>query len=208
MSTSKIISFTLFFCAAIIASLFVFHLRHKSLPAPIATNEMTVFSIPRDLKPFELVTTDNKKFTQKDFLNHWTLLFFGFTHCSNVCPTTLDMMNRAYNKLHASYPSLQVVLISLDPERDTPMTLTNYMHSFNNDFIGVTGKITDLRKLQSQLGIFSARDSSSSENNYQIQHTSSIILINPQGKWTGLFKYGLTPEQFAKNFEESVKSFS
>lgn len=118
------------------------------------------------------------------------------------------MMNRAYTKLQATYPNLQVVFISLDPDRDTPESLKAYTQLFNSNFIGVTGKIQELRKLQSQLGIYSDRDNSSSTNDYQLQHTSSILLINPQGQWAGLFKFGLKPEQLARGFEDSIKSSS
>ena len=116
------------------------------------------------------------------------------------------MLGRAYQKLYATYPNLQVVLISLDPERDNLQTLSTYTHSFNKNFIGATGQIQELRKLQSQLGIFSERDTTSS--NYQLQHTSSILLINPQGKWAGLFKFGMNPEQFTQAFTEAIKILS
>lgn len=208
VSTNKIIIFIVFACTAIITSVFIFHMSHQPTQPSMSSNDGIIFSAARDMKPFELVSANTNKFSQKDFLNHWTLLFFGFTHCSNVCPATLDMMNKAYDKLHASYPNLQVVLISLDPQRDSPEALANYTHSFNPDFIGVSGKIQELRKLQSQLGIFSARDASTPEGDYQLQHTSSILLINPQGKWAGVFKYGMNPEKFAKAFLESVKSLS
>jgi protein SCO1/2 len=204
ISTNKIIVFIVFICAALMTSLFVYHLRHKPAPQQALSPEIGImFSNPRDIKSFELIRADNQKFTQKDFYNHWTLLFFGFTHCSSVCPATLDVMKRVYEKLHAKYPDLQVILVSVDPDRDTPEALAKYTHSYNSDFIGVTGKIQELRKLQSQLGIFSARDNSTG-NDYQVQHTSSIMLINPQGKWAGLFKFGLNPEQLAKGFEDSA----
>lgn len=205
ISTNKIIIFVVFIAAAIMTSLFVFHMSQKPKQSMLAEGEGTLFPVARDIKAFEL-SAGNKAFTQKDFLNHWTLLFFGFTHCNSVCPTTLEMLNRVYIKLQDTYPNLQVVLISLDPDRDSPEKLTQYTHSFNPKFIGVTGKIQNLRKLQSQLGIYSARENES-ENNYQLQHTASILLINPQGKWAGLFRYGMNPDQFASAFEKSMQYF-
>lgn len=208
ISTNKIIFCVVFICAAIITSLFLFHMRNKPVQMTLSQDAGTIFPVARDIKSFELVSADNKPFTQKNFLNHWTLLFFGFTHCSNVCPTTLDMLNRVYSKVHTTYPDLQIVLVSLDPERDSMETLANYTKGFNPDFIGVSGKIQELRKLQSQLGIFSAREASTSESNYQIQHSSSILLINPQGKWAAIYKYGMNPEQFADALKVSVSSLS
>lgn len=204
-STNKIILFTVFFSAALMSSLFIFHLRQKQPEVIISSNEGFIFSTGREIKPFELVATNNMPFTQKDFYHHWTLLFFGFTHCASICPTTLHLMNRVYEKLHTSYPNLQVVLISLDPERDSLDRLAVYTHTFNKDFIGVTGKVQELRKLQSQLNILSMRDNASGDN-YQLQHTSSILLINPKGRWAGKFNFGMSSEEFIKAFDASIKA--
>jgi protein SCO1/2 len=215
-STNKIIVLVVFICAAIITSLFVFHSRNKQSVQSLLSPEVgIIFPVARDIKPFKLESANQQLFSQQNLLHHWTLLFFGFTHCSNVCPTTLEMINRVYHQLQPDYPNLQVVLISVDPERDTPESLASYTQAFNPKFMGVTGKIQELRKLQSQLGIYSAREPQSSDStdgnnnsNYQIQHTSSILLINPQGKWAGLFKYGLNPDQFVQGFRGSVPSTS
>jgi len=188
------------------ASVFVFHLRHQQIATALPNDDAILFPVGRDIKDFSLVA-GKEKFSQQDFLGHWTLLFFGFTHCATVCPTTFAMLNRAYEQLHATYPNLQVVLVSLDPDRDSPTQITQYAHSFNPNFIGITGKIQDIRKLQSQFGIFAARDDSIT-NDYQIQHTSSILLISPQAKWAGLFKYGLPPKQFVKAYKASVQIVS
>lgn len=204
-ATNKIIALVAFVCAALMTSVFLVHMRNKPVATTVANNNGTTFSVPRDIKPFELLAGNNTKFTEKNFQQHWTLVFFGFTHCASICPSTLSMMNRAYAKLHNAYPNLQVVLISLDSERDTPETVAKYSQSFNSDFIGVSGKIQELRKIQSQFGIYSAKDMGSNPSNYQIQHTASIMLINPQGKWAGIFNYGMNPAQFAKIFTESAQ---
>jgi len=208
ISTNKIVIFLVFICAALMASVFVFHSRQKPVQPAISSDVGIIFPVARDIKSFDLVTTRNEKFSQKNFYNHWTLLFFGFTHCSSVCPTTLDMMSRAYGSLHDKYPDLQVALVSLDPERDSLETLAKYTHSYHPDFIGVTGNIQQLHKLQSQLGIYSEKDAATQTtgSNYQIQHTSSIMLINPQGQWVGLFRFGLKPDTFAQAFETGVNS--
>ena len=201
ISTNKIIFFVVFICAAIMTSLFVYRANHKMSSEPLANESRVVFPVARDIKNFELVSSDGNKFTQAAFQNHWTLLFFGFTHCSSICPTTLGMLSRAYDKLHVTYPNLQVVFISLDPERDDVKTLSTYTQKFNAAFISATGKQQDVRKLQSQLGVYSA----ATEGSDQIQHTPSILLINPEGKWSGLLKQDMTPDQFAATFETTLK---
>ena len=209
LSTRKIIFLVALFSATLIGLLFFSHLRKAPIHTTLSNDAGTIFPLARDIQSFHLMAMDQTPFTRDRFLNHFTLLFFGFTHCGNICPTTLDLLNRVYTKLQPDYPNLQVVFISLDPDRDTPKTLTKYTQSFNKNFIGVTGQLQDIRKLQSQLGIFAARDDSSMmSHNYQLQHTSSILLINPKGQWAGLFKYGMNPTQFVSAFEESAQSLS
>ncbi len=207
-STTKIILFVAFISAAIITSLFVFHLAHPLKQTTLSAEEGFIFPAARDIKPFELVSTDHQKFTQNNFYQHWTLLFFGFTHCSSICPTTLAVMNRAYNELIATYPNLQVVLISLDPKRDTPDALATYTKSFNPHFIGASGPMQEIRKLQSQFGIFAAVDNSNRSDNYQLQHSTSLLLINPKGQWAALFNNGMNPTKLANAFAKSATFLS
>lgn len=203
-SNNKIMLLVFFICAALMTSLFIFYITHKQTKPVLSSDDAFIFPIAREIKSFELNTADNKKFTRQDLLGHWTLMFFGFTHCAKVCPTTLDMMNRVYTQLRMKYPNLQVVLVSLDPDRDLPERMAGYLHSYNTEFIGLTGKIDEIRKLQSQLGIISMRDNSKGAD-YQLKHTSSIMLINPQAQWMGIFKYGMKPKQFAQVFQRSVQ---
>ena len=204
-SPNKIVIYVSLLSAALITALFISH-THKPETPILNPDDGTIFSLAREIKPFNLVSDKGETFKLNNFYNHWTLLFFGFTHCENVCPTTLSILNRTYRKLETIYPNLQVVLISLDPERDNPNALASYVRAFNPQFIGVSGKISELRKLQSQLGIFSARDNTA--KNYQIQHTSSVFLINPKGEWSGMFRFGLNPERLSQDVITSVKALS
>lgn len=194
VSINKIIFAVIFVSAALITSLFVFNLSHR--PKQILSQKQgLLFPEPRDIKSFDLVTTDGKPFGVKELSQHWTLVFFGFTHCSEICPASLGVLNRVYPELKKAYPNLQVAFVSLDPERDNAKTLDAYTHSFNKEFIGASGKIDSLRKLQSLFGVYGERDESSGKD-YQLIHTASIFLINPQGKWSGMFNYGLQPKEF------------
>lgn len=205
MRTTHIVASVAFISAAIMASLF-FYRGLKPSPAPLlASNEGFVFPVAREIKTVELTTAANQSFKLANFYQHWTLLFFGFTHCADVCPTTLTLLNRTYSALKPTYPNLQVVLVSLDPERDNVLALATYVHTFNPEFIGATGSLPNLRKLQSQLGVFSTKTIQAANGAYQIQHTASVLLINPQGKWAGAFNANLTPEQFIKAFKKSVQ---
>ena len=202
----KIITFIVFICAALITSLFVYHNRQQQQSIVTSNGNSVFLPVGRELKPVQLVNANGNAFTDRDFNNHWTLMFFGFTHCSSVCPVTLDMISKAYPELHKAIPNLQVVLVSLDPERDDKATLQKYTQAFNPDFIGVSGKIEDVRKLQSKLGIYSARETN--DSNYQLQHTASITLISPEGKWVGMFKFGMSSAEFSKEVTSGVTSLS
>lgn len=203
LSVNKIVLFLVFICGFIFASLFIFHMRQKPVSLVLSADEGLIFPVPRDIQSFHLGTMNNIPFTEADLRGHWTLLFFGFTHCAYVCPLTLDVIRHAYSELWPRFPSLQVVFVSLDPERDKPAQLAQYLHRYHKDFIGVSGKREELRKLQAHLGVFSARQEASGAN-YQIQHTSSVLLINPQGQWAGLLKFGLTAKQFTRALETSL----
>lgn len=211
LSTNKIVILLVFLCAAIMTSVFVYHMSHKSLePLAVEKNNSFIFTAARDIKPFDLYTAPHEKLPKTLFLHHWTLVFFGFTHCSSICPTTLDKLNLVYTKLRPSQPNLQLLFISLDPERDSFEALKNYVHTFNPDFISATGSMQELRKIQSQLGIFSIRDKSSvkKKDDYQIQHTASILLIDPQGKWAGVFNANMSVDEFTSSFQNHVKRLS
>ena len=206
ISNNKIIMLIAFVCCALMTSLFVYHMSHKQELTVFSDGNATLFPFARDIKNFKLASTKAADFSQKNLAEHWTLAFFGFTHCATICPATLDMLNHAYALLHPTYPDLQVVLISLDPNRDSIDKLAAYMASFNPDFIGAAGKLQDIRKLQSQFGIFSAEDTASDKANYQLQHTPSILLIDPHGKWAGIIKPNLSPAQFAETFKAMTAS--
>jgi protein SCO1/2 len=206
ISTNKLIALIVFICAALMTSLFVYHSTQKT-PKPILSPDIgLIFSVPRDIKPFKLTTAKNEPFTERNLYHHWTLLFFGFTHCADFCPTTLTLMTRIYPKLHQNHPNLQFIFLSIDPERDTPDVLKQYTQSYHPDFMAVTGKIHELHKLQSQLGIVASRVPGTQSTHYQMQHTTSILLINPQGKWAGLFPYGLKPNELINGIETSIHS--
>src|SRR3990167_9461084 len=126
IATYKIITFVVFICAALITSLFVYHMSQQQKTAIIDDGNSLIFPVGRDMKSVQLVNATGEDFTDRNLMNHWTLLFFGFTHCASVCPTTLEMISKAYPELHQSFPNLQVVLVSLDPERDTKVKLQKY----------------------------------------------------------------------------------
>lgn len=207
LSTNKLVVLLVFLCAAIMTSVFVYRATHQNAAKQeLANNAGLVFPAPRDLKEFNLVQANGESFTLANLRNHWSLVFFGFTHCAEVCPTTLNLLQHVYEPLKKTAPGLQVVFVSLDPERDGKQTLSNYMNTYNHEFIGTSGKIEDLRKLQGQMGVYAQKKMNANGKDYQIQHTSSIMLVNPKGQWVGFINYGTKPNDFINAVEQVTQS--
>lgn len=203
-SVAKTITLLIIACIIIMGIVIFYHYKNQREPIRLASDHALIFAAAREIKPFTLATINNQKFSERDFYQHWTLLFFGFTHCMSVCPTTLTMLKEAYPDLHKAFPNLQVVLVTLDPARDNAEVTTQYAKHFHPDFYGVSGKITDVRKLQGQLGIASEKDETIG-NNYQINHTPSIMLISPKGNWVAIFKNDMRTNEFKQVFKDSVQ---
>ena len=142
------------------------------------------------LPPFKLVDHAGRSFDNADLKGHWSLLFFGYTHCPDVCPTTLSTLNQVVQSYQGSAKTdaPQVVFVSVDPERDSPAKLRQYVEYFNPKFTGVTGNPDALDKLTRALGILHMRlPNSKNDHGYLVDHSAYILLIDPQGALTALF---------------------
>ncbi len=161
----------------------------------------TMLTPPLKLQPFDLMDIQGHAFTNSRLKGHWSLLFFGFTNCPSICPTTLAKLNKIVLILQANHtkPLPQVVFISVDPERDGPTKIHQYLTNFNKHFIGATGNKEELTKLTKQLGILYKAENPADSNNF-ISHSGTIILISPSGAWTALFNPPLNSEAIAKDF--------
>lgn len=134
------------------------------------------------VQPIALLDHHGKPFTQERLAGHWTLAFFGFISCPDICPPTLATLAKMYRELKPrEQADLQVLFISVDPARDTPEALARYLAGFHRDFLGLTGEPARLRKLalEWQSGFEPAVPGSGDE---QIEHSGNLVLINPQGE--------------------------
>ena len=117
-------------------------------------------------------------------------MFFGYVHCPDICPITLQTMNEMLTAIDDNDVSdaLQIIFVSVDPERDKPELLASYVEYFNKAFIGATAPMADLRPLTRSLGISHELHKQSEDDvSYLVDHSSAIVLINPQGEFAGLF---------------------
>jgi len=145
-------------------------------------NLQTSLALPLDFKSvpqFSLLGVDGNELNETVLHDKWSLVFFGFTHCPDICPITLQIMKDVVAQLEPQ--DLQIVFVSVDPVRDTPEILKNYIGYFDEEFVGVTGELNQVHELTSSLGIvasFTANDSD--PDNYGVDHTASLLLVDPQ----------------------------
>ncbi|MDZ7790415.1 MAG: SCO family protein [Xanthomonadales bacterium] len=130
----------------------------------------------------EFILTDqhNAPFTRADLLGRWTLLFSGFTHCPDICPATLGILRAAQSDLEAR-DDLQTVLVTVDPARDTPAQLAEYLAWFDEDWIGLTGETKELNRLLEPLQMAYVRVPTGG-GEYTMDHASAVALIDPRGQ--------------------------
>jgi protein SCO1 len=156
--------------------------QRTSDPAPQLTSG-TWFPQPRPLPDFSLTDQAGQPFTSKNLQGHPTLVFFGFTHCPDVCPTTLNKLSQVVKA--ASLPNLKVLLVSVDPERDTPEQLNRYVHAFNPDFGAVTGKVEEIERVAKEFGVAIVKVEMGAD--YTVDHSAVVFLLNGQGQRVAVF---------------------
>ncbi|CAI8291433.1 MAG: Uncharacterised protein [Cellvibrionales bacterium UBA7375] len=151
-------------------------------------NGAIVLDKPRIFSDFELTDHHGEVFNLDRMKGIWTIVFFGFTHCPDICPTTLAMLNETYSKLKDSEKEkLQIVMISLDSERDTVEKMAEYVPYFNPAFTGVTGNKHLIRRLTAELNV-AYNQVPLSGDDYTVDHSTQLILVNPMGHYHGFFK--------------------
>ena len=160
----------------------------------------TELPAPSRLPEFSLLDQNGNHVDASVFEGQWDLVFFGFTHCPDICPITLQVLSDARRQLadagHSPLP--RIVLVSVDPERDTPEALGNYVAAFGEDNLGITGELQELKKLTSVLGIFFQKAASDSEY-YSVDHSSVVVVIDPDGRYRAVFSSPHKPSNFVRD---------
>ncbi len=187
---------TVLMCVALIAlvvGLFV----HKTMQTPSldenALRELGVVLLPtpRELVVDGLTTADGEAFTAQSLEGGWTLLFFGFANCPDVCPTTMAELANAKRELVQKLPDIarqmRVVLVTVDPERDDAQTLGRYVQAFSPDFIGVTGSRESIAGFATQVNVAFGKVPDN-EGGYTVDHSGNIVIVNRHGHYQGFIK--------------------
>lgn len=174
------------------------------------TEALQCFATPRPLPPFELLRHDRSILTPDALKGHWTLVFIGFTHCPDVCPTTLAELRQAQKQWEAlpeaSRP--RVLFVSVDPERDSPEHTGRYAHAFHADTIAATGELAALERFARSLSlVFMKQPPNNPEHPqiYAVDHSAALAVINPDGQMAGVIQpdpqsHSFAPDKIARDF--------
>jgi cytochrome oxidase Cu insertion factor (SCO1/SenC/PrrC family) len=154
--------------------------------------------------PFTLTDQNGRKVSEKDFLGKYMLVFFGYTYCPDICPTELQVMSAALDSLGAKADAVQPVFISVDPERDTPEVLKQYVGNFHPRLMGLTGTPEEIASVAKTYRVFFSRVENSGSDTYPMDHSTIMYLMDPQGKFLKHFNYSTDAAALAKALAEAI----
>lgn len=137
-----------------------------------------------------------------DFKGKVVVLFFGYTHCPDICPTTMSELANAMKKMGANSDQIQVLFVTLDPERDTPSVLAQYVPSFDKRFIGLYGSPDQIANVASNFKIFYSKQQEQGQSGYTIDHSAGVYVFDKQGKIRIYLKYGQKPQEIADDLSK------
>jgi protein SCO1/2 len=149
------------------------------------------------VEDFTLAGSIGRPVSLAEFRGKPVLLYFGYTTCPDVCPTTLADLRIAMQELGGAQDKVQVLFVSVDPERDTAERLQAYLQYFNPSFVGLTGPLRDIEAIASRFGVYFAKNDANSAADYLVDHTSAVLLVDADGKLRLMFPYGTTGQQLA-----------
>lgn len=153
--------------------------------------------------PFSLVGADGKPVTDRDFRGRYMLIFFGFTHCPDICPAELQVIAQALEQLGDKAKKVVPIFITLDPERDAPEAMANYVKSFGPNFVGLTGSPEAIAAAAKAYRVaYSKVENKASADDYSVDHSALAYLMDPEGRYVTHFSYGLSADQMAEKLEK------
>lgn len=172
-------------------------------PTEMKANGLFLHEIPRNFGELNLVDHHGEPFTRDRMIDRWTLIFFGFTSCPDICPTTMAFMDSFMTELQGTEAEdTQVVMVSVDPARDSVEQLAEYVPYFNEEFIGVTGEFLDIHRFATALNT-PFRKVPGQDENYLVDHSANIVLVNPRGDYHGFFRAPLDQAKMKVTFRSA-----
>ncbi len=183
---------------ALIASMFVFFVAVGASTADEEGFKSGVFEPPREAPAFELDGSNGAKLTLQQFRGKVVILEFGFSLCPRICPKTLANVAQAFDLLGPAAADVQHIFVTVDPDRDSPERLREFLAFFNPTFLGATGTEEQLDAVQHAYGVIAVKEASTDKKQvYEVHHSSSIYLIDRQGMLRVLVPFGKAPDAIA-----------
>ena len=183
-----------------------FGTRLLSTPSADRYAALVRYPAPRALPPFELVRSDGTPLTLAEWQGRWNIVFFGYTNCPDVCPTTLTTFKQVWKRLDdATRERVRFDFVSVDPGRDTPEQLARYVGFFDPAFVAATGSDDQLTTLTHALGLIYARGEPEN-GTYAVDHAASVVVIDPDGHQIGLFRPPFDAAQIAADLATLARS--
>ena len=170
----------------------------------IYVNQNHKLNIVNTFENTKLTTHKGIKVSALNFIGYPNLIFFGFTHCPEVCPTTIGKLDNIINEINYDNKKIKIVFITLDPDRDTIENLNNYLEGFDNKVIGLTGKIDQIEKVAKKWNIFWEK-TSYSKTDYNINHTATVFMTDSKGDFAGTISWRENPSSIRLKIKELLK---
>ena len=145
----------------------------------------------------DLQATTGETIGLNEFSGKLVVVYFGYTHCPDVCPTTLSTLDKALDEMGNGADDVQVVMVTVDPERDTVELLTEYMGFFDDSFVGLTGSRADIERVATTYGVFFSANEGDIESGYTVDHTAHLMVIDQEGHLRLVFPPDLGAEEIA-----------
>jgi protein SCO1/2 len=154
--------------------------------------------------PFRLTDQDGKPRSSTDFRGKYQLIYFGYSFCPDVCPTTLAVMAEALDKMGIDADRVAPIFITIDPERDTPSVLKAYTAAFGPRFVGLTGSPAEIAQVEKEYRVYAKKTPLDNKGNYGMDHSSVIYLMGPDGRMVSFYDELISPDALEKDLKAKI----
>lgn len=153
--------------------------------------------------PFRLTDQNGKAVSDADFRGRYMLIYFGYSFCPDVCPTTLSVMAQTLDRLGGESRRVTPVFITIDPERDTPQVLGDYMKAFGPNFVGLTGSAAAIKDVEKKYRVYAVKKPLE-KGAYGMDHSSVMYLMGPDGRMISFYDEAISPDDLAKDLRQKI----
>lgn len=159
--------------------------------------------------PFSLIDHNNKAVRSEDFLGQWVLIYFGFTHCPDICPDELEKMIEVVEEIDGipSLPNLTPILITIDPERDTPEAMAAYVKEFSPKLLGLTGSVQQVEQVSRSYRVYYSQGPKDEDNDYIVDHTIIMYLVGPDGEFVEYYGQNKRSPEISSSIASHMRKY-